>query len=126
MEKQTRAARAILYARFVAERAKLLVNDEQYEQGIKYIEAKGYELVSVYTDESATGTHTDHPAMNNLRADAAAGKFDVVVVFDLSRIARNALAVRAFLDDMQRCGVTVESVKEPRGGNALWQLKRIK
>ena len=126
MKKIDLLTRAVIYARFVAERVNALENAEQYKQCVKYIEASGYELAGVYTDERATGSHTDHPALNDLRADAAAGKFDVVVVLDYSRIARNALAVRAFLDDMQRCGVDVKSVEGLQRGSLLCQPKRIK
>ena len=100
-------------------------NVNQIEHCEEYAKSKGYELAGVYS-HTGSGLNTNNPVLNDLRADAAAGKFDTVVVFDVSRISRNALAVRAFLDEMQRHGVTVESVKEPIGGNALWQLKRIK
>lgn len=126
MRKADRLKKAAIYARFAAERVNTGETAEQYNKCIKHIEARGYELSGVYTDERATGMHTDHPAMTDLKADAAAGAFDVVVVFDFSRIARNAAAVRAFLDDMQRCGVAVESVKGIERGSALCQLKRIK
>lgn len=126
MRKLDGKIRAVVYARFVAQRANVGENAEQYKHCINYIEAKGYELAGVYTDETASGLHTDHPAINDLRADAAAGKFDSVVVFDLSRIARDARAVRSFLDDMQRCDVNVESVKESKGVSLLCQLVRIK
>ena len=118
--------RAVIYARFVAERAICGENVEQYEQCASYIEAKGYELAGIYTDERATGLHTNHPAINDLRADAAAGKFDIVVILDYSRSARSATAARAFLDEMSRCGVAVESVEGLKGGIALCQPKRIK
>lgn len=118
--------RAVIYARFVAERVICGENVEQFEQCMEYIEAKGYELAGIYTDEAATGLHTNHPAINNLRADAAAGKFDVIVVFDYSRISRNAAAAREFLDEMSRCGVTIESVEGLKGDSALCQPKRIK
>lgn len=126
MEKSKKTARAVFYARFASERVNYGEDAEQFEQGMRYIEEKGYELAGIYTDKGATGLHTNHPAINNLRADAAADKFDVVVVYDFSRISRNATAAREFLDEMSRCGVSVESVKQVNGGSLLCQLKRIK
>lgn len=126
MKKSASLKKAVIYARYATERAKDGKFDEQYKQCIKHIEASGYELAGVYTDERATGLHTDHPALNELRADASAGKFDIVVVFDHSRISRDAAAARDFLDEMQRHSVTVESVEGLKGVSALCQLKRIK
>lgn len=123
--KREKMIRAVLYARVASERVISTENVNQFEHCGEYIKAKGYELIGSYS-HTGTGSNTNNPVMDELRADAAAGKIDVVVVFDISRISRNAHAVRAFMDEMQMFGVTVESVKEPRGGNALWQLKRIK
>ena len=117
---------AVIYARYATERAIDGKYDEQYKQCIKHIEASGYELAGVYTDERASGLRTDHPAINELRTNAAAGKFDIVVVFDYSRISRDASAARDFLDEMQRLNVAVESVDGLKGASALCQLKRIK
>lgn len=123
--KKEKRIRVAFYARVASERVNNTENVNQIEHCIEYSEKKGYELAGVYS-YTGTGTHTNNPAMNDLRADAAAGKFDVVVVFNVSRISRNAHAVRAFLDDMSRCGVAVESIKEPKGASVLCQLKRIK
>ena len=123
--KKEKRLRVAFYARVASERAITEENVNQFEQCLNYINKNGYELAGSYS-YTGSGLNTNNPVMNDLRADAAAGKFDTVVVHDISRISRNAHAARAFLDEMQMHGVTVESVKDPRGGNALWQLKRIK
>lgn len=124
--KREKMMRAVIYARVVSERANIEENVNQIEHCKEYISKNGYVLAGVYED-TASGLKMDRPAMNQLSADAAAGKFDIVVVFNVSRISRNAHYARAFLDAMQIHGVSVESVKEPiKGANALWQLKRIK
>lgn len=124
--KKEKMLRAVIYARVVSNRANIEENVNQIEHCKEYISKTGYELAGVYED-TASGLSMDRPALNRLRADAAAGKFDIVVVFDVSRISRNAHYARAFLDGMQMHSIAVESVKEPiKGANALWQLKRIK
>ena len=115
MEKANLLSRAVIYIRVVTDGVIMEEIDTQRIACELYSKEQGYELAGVYTDKGATGSHTDRPAMNDLRADAAAGKFDRIIVFDTSRIARNVLAARAFLDEMQRHGVAVESVKEPKG-----------
>lgn len=118
MEKTTSSKRSIIYVRVVSDSHKMEENHAQRVNCELYSKEQGYELVGVYED-TGSGLSMDRPAMNRLIEDAAAGKFDTIVVYDISRIARNTIAVRAFLDEMQQCGVTVESVKEPKGVIAL-------
>lgn len=123
--KREKMMRAVIYARVVSDRANIEENVNQIDHCKEYISNSGYALAGSYS-HTGTGSHTNNAVLNELRADAASGKFDVVVVFDVSRISRNAHAVRAFLDEMQMQGVAVESVKEPKGVSVLCQLKRIK
>ena len=126
MEKQTRAARAVLYIRIATNSNNTNEIDTQRSKCEQHIKESGCDLVGSYVDEGASGLSLNHPALDRLRADAAAGKFDKIVVFDLARISRNAHAVRLFMDEMRAHGITVESVKEAGKGSLLWQLKRIK
>ena len=109
--KKEKMLRAVFYARVASERAITAENVNQIEHCTEYIKANGYALTGSYRD-TGSGLRTSNDALNDLRADAAAGKFDVVVVFDVSRISRNAHAVREFMNEMQMHGVAVESVKE--------------
>lgn len=126
MEKITRAARAALYARVATNSNNAEAIETQQDKCEQYIKERSYIHAGSYVDEGASGLSLNHSALDRLRADAGAGKFDKIVVFDLSRISRNAHAVRLFMDEMQAHGITIESVKEAGKGSLLWQLKRIK
>jgi DNA invertase Pin-like site-specific DNA recombinase len=55
---------------------------------IKYISAKGWTLYEIYKDVDS-GTHGKRPGFIEMVEDAKAGKFDVVLAKELSRLARN-------------------------------------
>jgi len=122
MRKPEGNIRAVVYARIVAHRAERNEIAVQIEHCKEYIKASGYELAGSYIDEGASGTTMHRHAMDQLRHGARSGAFDIIVVHSISRIGRNAQDVRAFLDEMRACGVTVESVIDTEGSDLLCHL----
>lgn len=112
MKNMTRTARAVLYARVVTDSDNTKEINAQCIKCEHYIKERGYELVTSYIDEGASGSSLNRPAMDRLRADAAAGKFDRVVVVDLTRIARNRRALEQFIYEMQSQVIFIDCVKE--------------
>ncbi len=95
---------------------------DQEKEGREYCEARGWEVVEVYK-ESASGYKpgTPRPEFDRLMADAAEGKFSVLVVWRLNRLSRqegddSALAV---VWRLRKLGVEVHSIREPSSGNDL-------
>ena len=60
----------------------------QQDMFIKYISTKGWTLYKIYKDVDS-GTHGKRPGFIEMVEDAKAGKFDVVLAKELSRLARN-------------------------------------
>ena len=59
----------------------------------KIIETRGWNLVSTYEDEAESGaTSGNRPGLQSLLNDAAANKFDLVAMYDVSRITRGGAA----------------------------------
>lgn len=60
---------------------------------LKYVQRKPeWTLVAMYSDEGITATNTKHrKGLQQMIADAVAGKFDVIIVKNLSRLSRNLL-----------------------------------
>ena len=56
-----------------------------------------YEL---YMDRAVTGTKFDRPEFNRMMADMRTGKFDCVIVKDLSRLGRNYLETGNYLESI--------------------------
>ena len=54
----------------------------------------------LYMDRAVTGTKFDRPEFNRMMADMRAGKFDCVIVKDLSRLGRNYLEAGNYLESI--------------------------
>jgi DNA invertase Pin-like site-specific DNA recombinase len=68
--------------------------------------------VHVYADEGISGTRDDRPALARLLKDAASGKIDRVLVFELSRLSRNMLGLLNLMEQLSKLNVTVETPRE--------------
>lgn len=64
----------------------------------KFVNEKGWNLVSEYIDDGYTGTDFERPGVQKLLADAQLGKINTVVVKDLSRFGRNYIEVGRYID----------------------------
>ena len=72
-----------------------------YEQLLK--ESPDMELVEIYADEAISGTQTDKRTnFNRMILDAMEGRFNVIVVKNISRFARNTLDTLKYV--RQHCG----------------------
>lgn len=86
-------------------------------EGIRaYCEREGIALAAMpYIDEARSGTNMDRPGFQRLLSDARAGRFDAVVVYDISRGSRDVADWFLFRREMQALGVTVLSATNALG-----------
>ncbi len=68
-------------------------------------------VVETYTDQ-ASGKNLDRAALTAARAAAAAGAFDVLLVYRVDRLSRNLLDLVGLGDELHRYGVLVRSATE--------------
>jgi DNA invertase Pin-like site-specific DNA recombinase len=70
-------------------------------------EARGWEIVATYKDQGISGAKfgKDRPQLEQLRKDAARGKFDLVLSWSIDRIGRSTAQVSAFMEEMEEIGV---------------------
>ena len=73
---------------------------------------KGWEVVEEYVDKGVSGTKESRPELDRLMADAAARKFDVVVVWKFDRFARSAAHLLKALKLFNDNGIAFVSVTE--------------
>lgn len=85
--------RAVAYCRVSTEKAAQLDSyAAQKEFFILYCQSQNYELVKIYGDEGKSGTRiASRPELQRLLRDAETDAFDLVLVKDVSRLARNVV-----------------------------------
>ena len=85
----------------------------QIDECKRHAEAKGWQVVKVYEDAGYSGSNTERPAFQSLLADAKDKRFDKVVCWKGSRIARNVADRFAFHAILDRSGIDLVSLNEP-------------
>jgi len=112
---QTLPLRAVDYARVSTgsrEQRRSFENQlETYRQLIEEVAA--WEYAGTYSDEAVTGTKAGlRGGFQQMIRDARAGCFDLIVVKDIARFARNIKDCLVYKDQLKSCGVMVWFVKE--------------
>lgn len=104
-----------IYARVsTAEQAKEGYSiDEQVERLKKYCEAQGRTDYAVYVDAGMTGANMNRAGLQEVIADAKAGKLDKVLVYKLDRLSRSQKNTLWLIEDaFMAHGVDFESMTE--------------
>ncbi len=76
------------------------------------VQQRNWEIVDEYVDHGVSGTRTRRPALDRMMADAARGRFDIVVVWAADRLARSVKHFLDVLDELNRLGVEFLSLRE--------------
>ena len=61
---------------------------------------RGWTVAKEYVDNGVSGSKTSRPALDQMLADAQAGRFDVLVVWKLDRLARSLQHLLGVLDQL--------------------------
>jgi DNA invertase Pin-like site-specific DNA recombinase len=110
--------RAVAYIReSTEEQGEGFSPDAQRERIREFAPENDLELIGEYCDfHSGWRKSAARPQFQRLMADAAAGKFDVVLVFHTSRFARNQVEARRYKQMLrEKLGIRVISVTQPMG-----------
>jgi DNA invertase Pin-like site-specific DNA recombinase len=70
-------------------------------------------IVDAYTDVGISGTKDRRPQLDRMLDDARAGRFDVIVVFKLDRLARSLRHLLTMSEDLASWGVGLISIHDP-------------
>ena len=72
--------------------------ENQREMLSRYVREQGWNLYAAYCDDGVSGTTFDRPGFNQLIADATAGKINLVLCKDLSRLGRDYIESGKYTD----------------------------
>jgi site-specific DNA recombinase len=108
---------AVIYARYSSEKQQEISIEGQLRVCREFCQARGWPVVDVYTDRalSAARDVARRDAFQQMVADSARRTFTVVVVYKLSRFARNRYDSAVFKRQLRLSGVRVVSATEAIG-----------
>ena len=93
------------------------------------IQRSGDVLVQVYEDHAISGgkCRQDRPALDSMLKDAGAGKFDKVIVWDITRLGRSLSDLIATLNELQKSNVDLQFLQNDldtstAGGRMLFSI----
>ncbi|HNT76982.1 MAG TPA: recombinase family protein [Anaerolineae bacterium] len=114
-----RPERAALYARISTDKIALQGDNFSIEAQLvemrTFVQNHHWEVVAEFLDVGVSGTSTDRPGLNAMKAAAAAGAFDILVVHELSRLSRSSVyETFAIFEYLGRYQVGFISVKDPK------------
>jgi DNA invertase Pin-like site-specific DNA recombinase len=70
-----------------------------------YCQRMGWVVTQTYEDSGISGTKYDRPALQKMLKDAAKGKFDVLMVWKIDRLARSTSDLLSILQQLKALGV---------------------
>lgn len=104
-----------IYARYSSDNQRTESIDEQVRACKYYAQQSGeYDIIATYKDEALSGYKNIHKrdGFSQLMSDAEAGKFDAVMVYELSRFSRNGSDTIVYTEKLAKLGIEFVSVRE--------------
>lgn len=65
---------------------------------LRFVEESGYELVDIYIDDGYSGTNFNRPEFQRMLRDIEAGKINMVVTKDMSRLGRDYIGTGEYIE----------------------------
>ena len=100
--------RAAVYCRLAHENDEIM--ETQIEQVSRYAVEHGYNDISVYADNGASGNNYRRSAFSKMNADIAAGEINTIIVRSIDRIGRNFFKTEHWINDLRKKGVVIKSL----------------
>ena len=108
--------RVAIYVRVSTQRqAQTQTIEQQIERLRVHIEAQGWVLEPehIYRDDGYSGAKLSRPGLDSLRDRAALAEFDVVLITEPDRLARNYVHQMVVIEELERRGIRVEFLDRP-------------
>jgi len=78
----------------------------------QFAQARGFQLISEYTDKGISGARERRPALDQMVRDARAGNFKILIISGIDRIARNTRHLLNLTHELHEYGVSLISLRE--------------
>lgn len=84
----------------------------QVDELLQIAGQRGWEVVNTFIDEGISGSKTQRPALDRMLEQAREGRFDVVAIWKLDRLARSVAHLLELADSLNAWGVGLVSVRD--------------
>lgn len=98
---------AVIYARYSSDNQRDASIDDQLRECRKWADAHGITVVGEYCDRAISGRTDDRPQFQRMIADAEAGAFTAVIMYQTSRFARNRFDAAMYKRRLKNAGVAI-------------------
>lgn len=108
--------RVAIYARVSTQRqAQAQTIDQQISRLRAHVEAQGWNLEPehIYVDEGYSGAKLNRPGLDSLRDSAALAEFDMALIAEPDRLARNYVHQMLVIEELESLAIRVEFLGHP-------------
>src|SRR5690349_4536912 len=99
--------RAVAYARYSSEQQRAASIDDQLRNCRRRAEAEQWTIVREYADRAISGADSSRPQYREMLNAAERGEFDLLLVDDLSRLARDQVESERAIRQLEFRGVRI-------------------
>ena len=103
---------AVIYARYSSHGQTEQSIEGQLHDNYRWAKQNGMTVVAEYIDRALTGTKDNRPDFQKMIEDAAAHRFEYIIVWKLDRFARNRYDSAIYKSKLKKYGVKVVSAME--------------
>jgi len=96
-----------LYARYSSERQRASSIADQFRNCERFLEDKNWEIAARYQDAAKSGATADRPGYQEMVGAAKDGRFDILVVDDLSRLSRDEIEIKQLIRRFRFWGLRI-------------------
>jgi DNA invertase Pin-like site-specific DNA recombinase len=75
-------------------------------------QSRGFDLVEEYVDRGISGSKDRRPALDEMVKAARAGKFKILLIYSIDRLARDTRHLLNLINDLSHYGVSLISIRE--------------
>ncbi len=104
--------KAAIYARVSTDAQSENSIPDQIRECQNYASKEGWAIYGTYTDEAISGADVSRAEYTRLKSDALTGKFQYIIVDDLSRIGRDMPEFASLYQDLTEMGVYIIGVSD--------------
>ncbi len=101
----------VIYTRYSSENQKETSIEDQLRGCKQYSDRQGWTIQKEYVDKETTGKFDDRPDFNIMKNDAKNGRFDTLIVYDLSRLSRSSSTV-SLVEEFNYYGVRLIAITD--------------